>query len=118
MAETQRVIITLDMASTRHAEQGCDERHYLGLEIKQNGQRMVDWVQADSGYRMSRNIEIDLQPGTYKVGVFWLNSDGKQPQDYNVHIYSSASPIHLMRNGTPVSSVQEVEYLGPEVAAP
>jgi hypothetical protein len=117
--QTQKAIITIDMASSRHAEQGCDETHYLSLTLGQNSPRWVvlERAQADNQHFMSKNIEMDLQPGTYSVGVSWLQ--GSVPQDFNLHIYSSASHIHFEDdNGRQVSTVQNVEYLGPEVAAP
>lgn len=46
---------------------------------------------------MTTNLMLDdLEEGWYSVGVKgdW-NEEDIGPQDYNVHIYSDASPVHL-----------------------
>lgn len=100
--DSQQVMVTVDLASTRMAEQGCQDQLQLILWAAEDPDQSyhstwnkIDQVWADNSYYMSMNIDFGiLEPGLYSVGI--LGADSNVPaQDFNMHAYSSSSPVHF-----------------------
>lgn len=73
---------------------------------------MLQVVSADNTWYMSQNLEFEsLEAGWYTIGL--RAADGSGDADYNVHVYSSDSPVHLYEGENQVTTEKPNEYVAP-----
>lgn len=123
----QEVVVTFDLAAARMAEQGCDDDFSVLVwaheDADQTYATTLGWVmkssQGGTGYKMAPNLVFEsLDEGWYSVGIkgMW-NAANADDTDFNVHVYSADSAVHLYDGDNQVSTLRTADYVPADLPA-